>query len=269
MPESQPPTEVSSHPVPLAASHRSAVIVVLPAYNEEANIAKLLDRIQRAMEDASLRYRVVVVDDGSIDQTGAILEEYRSRLPLEIARHKVNQGLGATIRDGIYLAAKSASKNDIIVTMDSDETHPPGLIARMVGMIREGHDVVIASRYQPGGRVCGLTLGRRMVSYFASLMCRVVFPTKGVRDYTCGFRAYRGEVLHQALARYGEGFIQPVGFQCMVDILLKLRRNGAIMGEAPLILRYDLKRGQSKMKLARTAFGTMLLLARHRIGKPL
>ena len=240
------------------------MIVVLPAYNEEANIGRLLNRIQEAMEESSFRYRVIVVDDGSTDRTAEILEEYASRMPLQVARHKVNQGLGATIRDGIYLAAKSASGNDVIVTMDSDETHPPGLIARMAGLIREGHDVVIASRYQPGGRVCGLTAGRRLISYLASLMCRVVFPTKGVRDYTCGFRAYRGEILHQALARYGDDFVAPGGFQCMVDILLKLRRAGAIMGEAPLILRYDLKRGQSKMKLARTALGTLSLLARHR-----
>jgi dolichol-phosphate mannosyltransferase len=244
------------------------VIVVLPAYNEEANIGKLLDRIQEAMEESGLLYRVIVVNDGSSDRTGSILDEYAARIPLQVANHAANQGLGTTIRDGIYMAAKIASKGDIVVTMDSDETHPPGLIMRMVGMIREGHDVVIASRFQPGGRVCGLTMQRRVISYLASLTCRLVFPTKGVRDFTCGYRAYRGEILHQALALYGDGFIQPTGFQCMVDILLKLRRAGAIIGEAPLILRYDRKLGKSKMKVTQTALGTLVLLARHRLGRP-
>ena len=248
-------------------SRQPGVVVVLPAYNEEAHVGKLLDRIRSAMQEASLSYRVIVVDDGSVDRTPGILAEYASRMPITVTRHKVNQGLGLAIRDGLYLAAKSTPPGDVIVTMDSDETHPPDLIPRMVDMIREGRDVVIASRYQPGARVCGLTMGRRAISYAASLTCRALIPTPGVRDFTCGFRAYRCEVLQTALARYGDEFIRAGGFQCMVDILLKLRRMGATFGEAPLVLRYDLKRGASKMKLGPTTLGTLALLVRHRIGK--
>jgi len=240
---------------------------VLPAYNEEANVGKLLDRIRSAMHESSLSYRVIVVDDGSVDRTPEILAEYASRMPITVTRHEVNQGLGLAIRDGLYLAARSTPANDVIVTMDSDETHPPDLIPRMVDMIREGRDVVIASRFQPGARVCGLTLGRRVISYAASLTCRTLIPTPGVRDFTCGFRAYRCEVLQTALARYGDDFIRAGGFQCMVDILLKLRRIGAAFGEAPLVLRYDLKRGASKMRLGSTTLQTLVLLVRHRIGK--
>jgi dolichol-phosphate mannosyltransferase len=65
-------------------------------------------------------------------------------------------------------------------------------------------------------------------------------PIRGVRDYTCGYRAYRGRVLRQAFQRYGDDFINQEGFQCMVDILLKLRKMDVIFGEVPLILRYDL-----------------------------
>jgi dolichol-phosphate mannosyltransferase len=89
---------------------------------------------------------------------------------------------------------------------------------------------------------------------------RIVFPTPGVSDYTCGYRAYRAEALQQAYARFGSGLVNQDGFQCMVDVLLKLRTMPLIFGEVPMILRYDLKRGQSKMRIAQTTVKTLRLL---------
>jgi dolichol-phosphate mannosyltransferase len=243
------------------------VIVVLPVFNEEPNIGPLLDRLSEHFGDSSLPYEVVAVDDASSDRSLAILEEYSARQPVRVLRHEVNQGLGASLRDGLYNAAKIAGERDIIVTMDADATHTPGLILRMVRMVREGHDVVIASRYQPGSVVRGVPLHRRVVSRLGSLLMRVMFPIPGVRDYTCGYRAYLGSALRAALARYGESFVDQDGFQCMVDILLKLRAMRLIFGEAPLILRYDLKQGASKMRLTRTAVQTLRVIARRRMGK--
>jgi dolichol-phosphate mannosyltransferase len=241
--------------------------VVLPAYNEEANIGKLLERIDSSLEEANLPFEVIVVDDGSKDRTYELLEQYTASLPLRICRHPVNLGLGAAIRDGLLAAAESAQPEDIIVTMDADETHSPGLILRMTQMIHEGFDVVIASRYQPGARVVGLSWTRTMVSVGASWLFRVVFPTRGIRDYTCGFRAYRAGVLNQAMEHYGSSFVDQSGFQCMVDILLKLRKLDVVFGEVPMLLRYDLKRGQSKMKVFRTIARTLLLLTKRRLGR--
>ena len=137
---------------------------------------------------------------------------------------------------------------------------------RMVRMIQEGHDVVIASRYQPGSRVYGLSLQRRFISYAASWLFRIVFPTQGVRDYTCGFRAYRGPVLAAAIAKHGDKIVEVEGFQCMVDFLLKLRKMNVIFGEAPMLLRYDLKLGDSKMRVVRTMRQTLLLMLKRRFN---
>jgi len=242
------------------------VFIVLPAYNEEANIGGLLDRISNSMAESGLHYQVVVVDDGSRDRTLEVLGNYAKRIPLTISRHQINQGLGATIRDGLLLAAEMSAPNDIVITMDADETHTPGLIPRMVQMVQEGHDVVIASRYRPGARVVGLSLSRRFTSYVASWLFRILFPTTGVRDYTCGFRAYRGQVLTLAVSKYGSRFVEAQGFHCMVDILLKLRKLDVIFGEAPMILRYDLKLGASKMRVARTIVHTLTLVTKRRLG---
>lgn len=243
------------------------VIVVLPAFNEQDNLSGLLEAISQSLSDAGLEFQIIAVNDGSSDRTAEILKEQAAKLPLKVYTHERNQGLGPTIRDGLCYANQISNPEDVIVTMDADETQSPGLIPRMAGMIKAGHDVVIASRYQPGARVIGLSLNRRLISYTASKLMRVVFPIRGVRDYTCGYRAYRGDALAQALEAYGDRFVDQEGFQCMVDILLKMRRlPNLVFGEVPLILRYDLKQGESKMRLFRTARKTLLLLLERRLG---
>jgi len=245
---------------------RRNVVVVLPVYNEEARIGSLLEHIDEAMTEADIAYRVLLVDDGSRDSTAEIIQRFAQHMPITMMRHEVNLGLGATIRDGLLAAAKTAADADIIVTMDADDTHAPGLVLRMVRMISEGHDVVIASRYREGSRCVGVPFTRQILSRGASWLFRVAFPIQGVRDYTCGYRAYRARVLKDAFERYGDEFLDQDGFQCMVDILLKLRRMHLIFGEVPFILRYDYKEGGSKMNVTRTVRDTLGLMWKRRIG---
>jgi dolichol-phosphate mannosyltransferase len=239
------------------------VWIVLPAFNEEAGLPALLSRIDESLTDEGLNYRVIVVDDGSTDRTYEVAMDAASKLPITVERHPVNQGLGATVRDGILMVCKEGSDRDILVTLDADNTHTPGLIARMVRMVREGHHVVIASRYRPGSRVRGVPVLRRLLSHAASLIMRVLFPTRGVRDYTCGFRAYDLGVLRRIASENGDSFFDQDGFQVMVDILLKIRREpDVIFGEVPLILRYDQKEGESKMDIAATIRRTFTVILR-------
>jgi dolichol-phosphate mannosyltransferase len=247
-------------------SHRT-VFIVLPAYNEGPTLARLFGRIDEVMTDAGLPYRVVIVDDGSTDDTLAIANGFSEKMPLVVKHHTVNQGLGATIRDGLVEATRLASDNDIIITMDADDTHSPGLVLRMVEMVREGFDVVIASRFQKNARVIGVPLLRRLLSRCASTLFRCVLPIKGVKDFTCGYRAYRAETIKKAMSRYGETFITRDGFECMVDILLKMRNMGLIFGEVPIVLRYDHKEGRTKMNLSATIGNSLRLLVKRRLGR--
>lgn len=245
---------------------RQHLWIVLPAYNEEESLPPLLDRIEAAMLEAAMPYHVIVVDDGSADRTWEIMQRAAERMPLIALQHEVNQGLGATIRDGLTHAANVAEADDVIVSLDADNSHPPGLIPRMVSSVREGNDVVIASRYRPGSTIRGVSLLRRALSYWGGWLFRVVYPIPGVRDYTCGFRAYRGAVLQHALATHGDSFFDQDGFQCMVDILLKLSRSPWVFWEVPLVLRYDMKGGVSKMRVGSTMVSTLSLLFRRRFG---
>lgn len=255
-------------PPPEATSQREKrkVFVILPVYNEEGRIESLLNHIDEAMEDAAIAYEVILVDDGSRDSTEPIVRACAARMPIRLMQHEVNRGLGATIRDGIVAAVALAKDRDIIVTMDADDTHAPGLVLRMVRMISEGHDVVIASRYRPGSRTIGVPPLRLALSHASSWMFRLVFPIRGVKDFTCGYRAYRARALRESLERYGENFLDQDGFQCMVDILLKLRKMNLIFGEVPFILRYDHKEGGSKMNVSKTVRDTLALAWRRRFG---
>jgi dolichol-phosphate mannosyltransferase len=249
-----------------AARLPRTVRIVLPAYNEAENLPALFRALRETMEDNHIAYEVIVVDDGSQDGTAAIVEAAAAELPLVLVRHAENQGLGSTLRDGLQTALERAHARDIVITMDADDTHTPGLVVRMVRMIGEGYDVVIASRYRAESRVYGVPLGRRVMSRAGSLLMRILFPTRGVRDFTSGYRAYRADVLQRSVDHYRGDFVNQDGFQCMVDILLKLRPMQLIFGEAPLLLRYDRKGGQSKMQVGRTARNTLLLLLKRRFG---
>jgi dolichol-phosphate mannosyltransferase len=236
------------------------ILVVLPAYNEERTLPPLLAEIASTLSEAGRDYRVVVVDDGSTDGTTGAVRAAAASMSVSMVSHPANRGLSEALKTGLLEALKQASPRDVVVTMDSDNSHVPGLILRMVRMIREGHDVVIASRFRQGSRVIGVPLSRRILSRGASFLFRILFPVRGVRDFTSGYRAYRASLLQEMFAMYGDDFVDRPGFSCMVDILLKIRRRPVVAGEVPLVLRYDQKASDSKMKVGKTVFETLDLI---------
>lgn len=242
------------------------VFLTLPAYNEEASLPELLANYEREIYPLGNTGKIVIVDDGSSDGTMNVIQDWSSRLPIEVVRHRENCGLGETIRDGLQHAAELARPDDVVVTMDADNTHPVGIIPEMLRRIADGFDVVIASRYRPGAKVVGLSPFRHLMSFGVRVLFQAAFPIPGVRDYSCGFRAYRAGALKQAWAHYGGRLVTEGSFACMAEILLKLRRMGLRMDEVPMVLRYDQKRGESKIRILQTVFRTLRLMAKSRLA---
>jgi len=243
------------------------ILVVLPAYNEEEVITPLIEQIRAVARKRFLEpVKVIVVDDGSADGTAArvrALEDENTPL----VQHPQNRGLGEALKTGLLRALDLATDDDIIVTMDADNTHTPGLLPRMINTLEGGNDVVIASRYQPGARVVGLSPWREFLSTGMRWLFQILLPIRGVRDYSCGYRAYRASILRRAFDLWGEAFISQSGFSCMVDILLKLNRLGAVMTEVPLVLHYENKRGKSKMNVSKTIRETLRLAWQEKIQR--
>ena len=237
------------------------IVILLPAYNEEQSLPTLLPKIRASMEEAGVDYRIIVCDDGSRDASAQILEGYAESLPLEVITHSINRGLGETIRDLFERAATICDGRDIIVRMDCDDTHGPEFIHSLAAKIEEGYDVAIASRFQDGGGQMGVSAYRAFISRCANLFMKVFFPITGLKEYSCGYRAYRAEIIIRAVDVYGNQFVQllGLGFTCTLEKLIKLKMLGARFAEVPFVLRYDQKRGGSKMVSSITTLGYIVM----------
>lgn len=230
------------------------LVVMLPAYNEAEAVEPLLTRIAPVLSSLAVPGSVLLVDDGSADETIAITKRVCERLavPLDVVEHGVNRGLGEALKTGFTWARDHLAPDDVLIVMDTDNTHDPAAIPSMLDRLAEGHDIVIASRYAPGGEEVGLSPFRTLTSRGASLVLSIFLPVKGARDYSCGYRAYTGETIARAFATYGDDFITEPGFVSSAEILIKCAYLPAKVGEVPLVLRYDLKGGASKMNVTDT-----------------
>ncbi|OPZ03514.1 MAG: Undecaprenyl-phosphate mannosyltransferase [candidate division BRC1 bacterium ADurb.BinA364] len=239
--------------------------LAMSAYNEAENIVPLLESAGEVFRAMDACVEILLVDDGSSDGTAAAARSARLRCPLAIVDHGANRGL----RQGILTALREAAEraetdDDLVIFMDSDNTHSPEAIPEMVRRAAEGADIVIASRYLPESRQIGVPWRRLWLSHAARLLFQWRLGLPGVRDYTIGYRAYRAGLLRSALSRHGDSLMEREGFACTNELLLKLAAMGARIDEAPFTLRYDRKRGQSKMRLAKTIFETLKTLWRKR-----
>lgn len=233
---------------------------VLPAYNEGAGLGALLAGIGAAVEPAG-RYEILVVDDGSTDETAAIAGRAAHSLPVRVLSHSANRGYGRALRTGLMEALHSGGT---VVTLDADGSHDPSLVAGMLVEIDAGYDLVIASRFRPGGAEIGVPWNRRLLSRSASFIFRSTLSINGVRDYTSGYRAYRSTLLERMIGARGErAFLLSANFAAGFELLLDATSLGARVTEIPLVLRYDRKRSASKMRVTRDLPPYLSLLVGH------
>jgi dolichol-phosphate mannosyltransferase len=238
----------------------SEIVVLLPAFNEEPAIAPLLERIESSLSGRD--YQVVVVDDGSTDRTLDEARRFLDRMPLTIVPRTQNGGLGAALATGIA-HVRRAGHQGVLFTMDSDNTQDPALMPTMLDEIERGADLVVASRFVPGGEAIGVPFYRQVLSGGASVLFGVAIGARGVRDYTCGYRCYRMALIDRLAHRFTP-LIRAHGFAVMTELLAKAAAENARCVEVPLVLRYDMKPGRSKLKLLPTLleYARVLFLAR-------
>lgn len=235
--------------------------VLLPAYNEEDAVGVLLPKIAAFLRAQQYSFEIVILDDGSQDKTKVLSESFSSSLPVTVLSHARNRGLGETIRDLFEYAADRASNEDILVRLDCDDTHDPIFIRDMVEKISEGFDVVTASRFAGGGQQKGVNWYRGLLSASATLYMKIFFSVPGIREYTCGYRAYRAEVVKKAITVFGRQFVQltGLGFSCTLEKLLKFNLMNCRFAEVPFVLHYDRKKSKSKMVGYETIVGYFVM----------
>lgn len=236
--------------------------ILLAAFNEELALGDVLNGISQTLADGA--FKVWLVDDGSTDGTAAVAERWGRHNPLVLIRHEKNQGLGAALHTGFSALIPALAPDDAAVTLDADNTHAPAQIPSLVQPIEDGRaDLVVASRFVPGARTVGVPFYRRFLSNGAALLFQSVLPFPGLRDYTCGFRAYRGSLLTSAQKKWGR-LATENGFAAAAEIIVKVGALRPKVAEVPLTLRYDRKPSASKMRVGQTVRRNLAVLFRLR-----
>jgi dolichol-phosphate mannosyltransferase len=225
-------------------------VIVLPTYNECENIDPFLRNVRTTVPDAE----VLVVDDSSPDGTGVVAERMAAELGQISVLHRASkEGLGSAYRAGF--ARVLDQDYDVIVSMDSDFSHDPAVIPTMVDLLDNGADLVIGSRYTPGGGVTDWPVRRQLLSRWGNRYTRAVL---GVTPYDCtsGFRAFRAD----ALRSMKPDSTNAEGYAFLTELVRKADRSGLQVVETPIVFR-DRTRGKSKMS-GRIIVESMLLVTR-------
>lgn len=245
-----------------------AVTIVVPVRNERECADELFGKFVTALPALPRSCRILVVDGQSTDGTPEAIRAFEDRLPLEVLELEENRGLGGALETGL-LRAMEDPECRAVVTMDGDDSHDPDTIPSLLERLEQGHDLVVASRFEEGGREVGVAGYRKLLSHAASALLRTLFPVGTVKDYSSGFRAYRVAALERVRDRFGR-LVEETGFSCMMELLLKLRAVGVSASEVPLVLRYDLKQSESKMDIGHTIVRYLAVMSdnlRHSPGR--
>ena len=223
-------------------------VVVVPTYQEAENIVAFLGAVRSAVPDAD----ILVVDDNSPDGTGKLADTAALELGhISVLHRDAKQGLGSAYRHGF--ATVLAADYDIVISMDSDFSHDPAVIALMIRRLGDGADAVVGSRYVPGGGTVNWPLHRRLLSRWGNRYTSGVLRL-GVHDCTSGFRAYRASALRD---------IEPTstgaeGYAFLTELVRRLTRRGYSVVEQPITF-VDRQFGTSKMS-GRIVAESMLLV---------
>jgi len=238
------------------------VVVIVPTYNERENIESLVTQLLALPTDA----RVIVVDDNSPDGTGQIADRLAAENDgrVQVIHRAGKLGLGTAYIAGLKRALDE--KADLICTMDADFSHNPRYIPAMVEKIGHGYDLVIGSRYVPGGGTSGCTFDRKLLSWGANAFARAMLGLHA-SDTTAGFRCYRRQVLESV----NVDEIKASGYSFLIEMLYRVQRRGWRVGGVPIIFE-NRRLGTSKISKDEVikALGTVIRLAKTRLtGKPI
>jgi dolichol-phosphate mannosyltransferase len=244
---------------------RPKLFLLIPVYNEARNVLRLLECLEAFAQELQARYRVeiVLINDGSRDDTEQLALQYVSRVPLHMLRHEVNQGPGRAFGTGFEAIAADLSDDDIIVTMEGDNTSRLELVRQMFHRMEEGFDVILASPYLYGGAIVHTSVFRIFLSSMANLFVKELLGIHGIFTVSSFYRMYRAPLLRKLQAVYGSRILERNGFECMTEMLMKMIYLQARISEIAMVLDTKLRVGKSHMKIQRTILGYYALWKLH------
>ena len=224
--------------------------IVVPTYNERDRLPELVTAIFGAYRNEGLDAELIIVDDNSPDGTGELAESLTSLHRIRVIHRAGKLGLGTAVIEGFR-----ASQAPVVGVIDADMSHPPRLLPRLFAVMRqENADLVVASRYVPGGGTRGWSVSRLIMSRLACVMARGLTP---VRDATSGFFLIRRDLA-------GRVRISAGGFKICLELLVRGRPKSVL--EVPYVFE-GRTAGESKMNLKEAAGYLTQLRDLHRFGR--
>jgi glycosyltransferase involved in cell wall biosynthesis len=218
--------------LPARIATAPTLALVVPTYNERDRLPELVRAIFAAYDGAGIYGELVIVDDNSPDGTGKVADELALKFPIRVVHRAGKLGLGTAVVEGF-----NAAEAEIVGVIDADLSHPPELVPRMLAIMQEAQaDVVIGSRYIPGGGTSNWETSRVLMSKFACLMARGLTP---VRDATSGFFLMRRDRARGVTISAG-------GFKICLELLI--RSEPRLVIEVPYVFKGRTV-GESKMNL--------------------
>jgi dolichol-phosphate mannosyltransferase len=229
--------------------------------NEAGNLPALVTSMRRIAAElpSPITARFLIVDDGSTDGTGDMAKRLAAGLDLTVLRHDERRGPGRAFATGFAYLAPRLGPDDYVATMEGDNTSRLELLSAMFVRMREGYDVILASPYLYGGSIENTTTWRVILSRVANVFVKEVLGLTGIATVSSFYRLYRGRVILDLQRCYGPGIIERTGFECMVELLLKMVYLRTTISEVPMTLDTSLRVGKSKMKVLRTVAGYVWL----------
>ncbi len=227
--------------------------LILPTYNEAANVEAILTAAGNVLGAAAPEgFRILVVDDGSPDGTGRLADAMAEQHEWVRVLHRTEKGgIGPAYLAGFAHALEQGA--GYVMEMDSDFSHDPADLARLLAAAQGDADLALGSRYVPGGEVKDWGLLRKFISEGGSTYARLVLGLK-VRDLTGGFKCFRREVLESI--RFDE--VRSRGYAFQVELTYRAVQAGFRVTEVPIVFR-DREHGQSKMSWRIAAEATWLV----------
>lgn len=214
----------------------SEYLILIPTYNERENIEKLLEILIKSYPEMD----ILVIDDYSLDGTIDVLRRFSNEYPnIQYIVRVGEKGLGTALIRGYREAIKGGYK--YLIQMDADLQHDPSYISSLAERLREGCDLVVASRYIGGGGIEGWSFIRRLISKGANIYARVILGI-GVKDLTSGFRGFKVSSLRNII----DELVDVDGFAIQVETIYRMYKKGYSICEIPFIFKSRIH-GSSKL----------------------
>lgn len=236
--------------------------ILLCALNEAENFEKLIFDLSEILKT---NYEIIICIDASTDDSLTILQRLQKKYPITILEPRNLRGMGTACKRVYEFCLRNIKDDDLIIWMDCDNTHSPAQIPEMINHLKINNlDAVVASRFCDSNAMKNFPLHRKIISIACSIFLKNIVGIKKISgkkllDYTSGYRLYKASKIIELSKIYGDELVVEKDFTATCEMILKIGKAKSRIDEIPLIYKYDLKMGESKLRIFRNAVALILL----------